>query len=212
MVEKGILSLAVAWVIIFLGKMFIEPARKFDEIKGQLDGLVAEKDKNTLNKNLHILLQKFLVIFRPSGDFSKLSMEFIGWMFSCQDIVITNRSTTDKLSLEIILQIKMKPPFPQDELKLQELHAQTSMPIWQYSDGLPSPLNILPQDSKRGSLYFWTGPLMGQLAESSIIKNISEVMEKDGIFPIVNIIFRNLITGEVVTYDLKTLVETSNLR
>ena len=80
---------------------------------------------NTLANILVLSAERPFVQFRPTVDFTRVPIEVAGWMFQLP-VVITNKSATDKLSLEISLRLSMKSEWPTTEFVLRDMADTTA--------------------------------------------------------------------------------------
>ena len=70
--------------------------------------------------------------------------------------------------------------------------------FWPRQDALPRPLALDTQETKRGSFYFWTGPMPDEKRRESL----SEWIERQDMVPVAFLDIRNLITDEVFSIRL----------
>jgi hypothetical protein len=184
----------VTWVVGFVLNIFGSASNLYYEEKNRADALQASIEAERLILILAINAPRIQQCRR--GDFVKVPIEFAGWMFECP-ATITNRSAKSKLSLDISLRIKMKPPFPREEFILNDADKR----LWQYQEQLRSPLSLGPQESVRGTFYFWTGPMM----DEKICERLSDLIETENYRPIANLDIKNLITDEVLSVKIPTI-------
>ena len=69
--------------------------------------------------------------------------------------------------------------------------------LWQYTDNLPSPLQVGPEETKSGTLYFWTGPM----PDDKLRESLSDLIERDEFVPIAFLDITNLITDETLSIE-----------
>jgi hypothetical protein len=202
-VISAVVYTLAAWVVIFfIRAVFIIP---FQLWSGERSArIVAEKQNEAelLTSTLSVSAPLRVQQFRPTADFKKIPIEFVGWMFKCPS-TLTNRSAKSKLALEISVRMKMKPPFPSADYVLGDLGSLSGggNVFWKYQDQLNSPLSLDIQEAKTGTLYFWTGPMINE----QLRETLSDLIEKDSnCVPVAFLDVKNLITDETISVRIPT--------
>jgi hypothetical protein len=137
------------------------------------------------------------VIQLRQGNFEKLPAAVQGWQFICQNVTFTNRSDKRKLSLDISLRVAMKNCFPKREMILSD---SGDMIFGVRPNNLPRPLALETQETKRGTFYFWTGPMHDEKMRESL----SDLVIRENMLMVASLDIRNLITDESISIRIPT--------
>jgi hypothetical protein len=187
-------AFVVTWCVAFIVRLLNAPVVIFNKQKDDLAGLLKAGQAVSLSSYLRVDTPGTLVQFRP-GNFEEMPAAIAGWKFMCQNILFTNKSASSRLSLDVTLRIRMKLEFQKPEMILPNLNSGMGRMLWPSPDSLPSPIQIGPEQTCTGTLYFWTGPMHNE----SIREKLSELIERDNMLPVAFLDVRNLITDEVVS-------------
>ena len=133
------------------------------------------------------------------GNLHNVPVEIWAWTFQCK-VTITNRSDKSKMSLDVSLSLKMKPPFKPEWILRSDITKPDSILFGRFCP-LHSPLPLNPQDSVQGIFYFWTGAMPEEETRENLINYIER--NKDG-WPLAELEIRDLVSNEVIRVKIPT--------
>lgn len=173
-VTSPLATVGILLLVIFVGKLFAAPFHIDEERQKEIDEL-----QKQLPNELNIEVDAKSYYGMVSGPYGRITEG--GWLIVLQNVRITNRSKTDKVSLGFALKIGLKnSPSKRDDWTLNQDHI---LMLDEIPDTfLVGPLGIKPQESEKGYIGFLILPKIREfLGDEAIVYNKAELEITDHI-------------------------------